>query len=58
MDLEAQTLSELRSVYALSIYMLVSGADFIKIMDLLAEEGSKFDDFGEEKSAEISTVSA
>ena len=27
----------------------VSGADFIKIMDLLTEEGSNFEDFGEEK---------
>ena len=25
--------------------ILVSGADFIKIMDLLAREGSMFDDF-------------
>ena len=29
---------------ALSIYIWVSGADVINIMDLLTEEGSKFDD--------------
>ena len=27
----------------------VSGADFIKIIDCLTEEGSMFEDFGEEK---------
>ena len=27
----------------------VSGADFIQIMDFLTEEGSNFEDFGEEK---------
>ena len=27
----------------------VSGADFIKIMELLTEEGSDVEDFGEEK---------
>ena len=29
--------------------MWVSGADLIKIMDFLTEEGSNFEDFGEEK---------
>ena len=31
----------------------VSGADFIKHMDFLAEEGSTFDDFPRKPSAEI-----
>ena len=35
----------------------VAGADFIKNMDLLAEEGSNFDEFSSEKSAEISIFS-
>ena len=48
MDLEAQTLSELRFVYALSIY-IGFGAGFLKIMDLLAREGSIFEDFVAEK---------
>ena len=51
MDLEAQTLSELKSFYVLSIYIgfgsrrLVSGTDFIKDIDLFDREGSMFDDF-------------
>ena len=44
MDLEAQTLSEMRYFYALSIYMGF-GADFIKIMHCWARGGSMFDDF-------------
>ena len=48
MDLEAETLSELRFCM-LYRSMMVSGAGFIKIMDLLAREGSKFDDFVAEK---------
>ena len=44
MDLEAETLSELKYFYALSIY-IGFGAGFIKIMDLLTEEGSKFYNF-------------
>ena len=34
MDLEAETLSELKSFYAPSIYIWVSGVDVIQIMDL------------------------
>ena len=45
---EAQTLSELRSAYALSIY-IGFGSRCFKIMDLLAREGSMFDDFVAEK---------
>ena len=37
MDLEAQTLSELRSFYALSI-CIGFGSRFIKIIDFLTEE--------------------
>ena len=48
MDLKAETLSELRSFYALSIYN-GSGASFIKIMDFGARKGSMFDDFVAEK---------
>ena len=48
MDLEAETLSELRSFCALSIYNGF-GAGFIKNMDLLAREGSMLDDFVAEK---------
>ena len=43
MDLEAQTLSGLK-YFKLYRSILVSGADFIKIMDLFAREGSIFDD--------------
>ena len=44
MDLEAQTFTELRSFMPhRSIW--VSGADFVKIIDLLTEEGSNFDEF-------------
>ena len=35
-------------------FILVLGAEFIKIMDLLAREGSILDDFVAEKSMEIS----
>ena len=45
MDLEAQTLSELRSFYVLSIYIGFGSRFYIKIMDLLAREGSMLDDF-------------
>ena len=48
MDLEAETLSELRFVM-LYRSILVSGADFIKIIVLGAREGSMFDDFVAEK---------
>ena len=44
MDLEAETFSELRS-FMLYRFILVSGAGFIKIMDLLTEEVSKFKEF-------------
>ena len=44
MDLEAETLSELKH-FMLYRSILVSGTGFIKIMDLLAREGSMFDDF-------------
>ena len=44
MDLEAQTLSELSSFYALSIYMGF-GSRFYLNYGCLAEEGSNFDDF-------------
>ena len=48
MDLEAQTLSELKS-FLLYPSILVSGADVIKMMDVLAREGSIFDGFVAEK---------
>ena len=48
MDLEAETLSELRPFYALSIY-IGFGSRFIKNMDFGAREGSMFDDFVAEK---------
>ena len=57
MDSEAETLSEL-TFFMLYRSILVSGAGFIKIMDLLTEEGSTFDDFSSETSAEISIFSA
>ena len=44
MDLEAETLSELKSFYALSIY-IGFGNRFYKHIDLLAREGSIVDDF-------------
>ena len=49
MDLEAETLSELRSFYALSIYSGFGSLCYIKIMDFLAREGSIFNDFVAEK---------
>ena len=37
--------------------ILVSGADVIEIMYVFTKEGSTFDDFSSEKSAEISMFS-
>ena len=49
MDLEAQTSSGLRYVYALSIYNGFGSRTYKKNMELLAREGSMFDDFVAEK---------
>ena len=38
--------------------ILISGSDFINFMDLLAREGSMFEDFVAEKIIEISIFSA
>ena len=48
MDLEAQTLTALK-YFMLYRFIWISGADVIKHMDLLTEEGSKFDDFQSER---------
>ena len=43
-DLEAETLSELRFFVMLYRSILVLGAGFVKIIDFWAREGSMFDD--------------